>query len=1590
MIDPIRHIGVLRRALFVRLLVLLLCCGAMPAALAATASSPAKAPGLGQFLDASGQLVVPAEFSGALDPTGYRLVSHGDAPPRFAPVAAKDLPADADARWSGAFSLAGCEQLLAMAVGASGEIYFGGGFSACGNVAANRVVRYDPVSDTWSPLGSGGGNGVGGDVHALAVVNGVLYAGGSFSTANVGADVRANNIARWDGSAWTAVGNLAGSMYGAGTNNAIRAFAVSGGDLYVGGFFNRVNWDNGPLSVTANRVARWDGTQWHALGNGIGEGYVSALLEAGGDVYVGGSFDSADGGALPAKNIARWNGTAWSPLGSGAGNGVSSVAGAYDLQVGVRALALWNGELYVGGAFARANIGDAPVVANNIARWDGSAWHALGFGTNSGNTRVAALTVGSDGLYLGGVFVGAGLGVGSLMPMQNLARWDGTNFTAVGGVANNGTNASVEAVIVTGTGLFVGGHFSRVGADGALSAKGLARWNGAWSVPGGGAGLGADNVIYALAMFRGELHVGGVFRNIGGVPMNRIARWDGTAWWPLQDGVGGASSNIAVYALTVHEDALYVGGLFGSVGPGQSLVARNVARWDGSAWSAVGSGAGNGTDQWVSALASFGGDLYVGGQFTQVNIGAPIAASRIARWDGSNWSKVGSGIGNGVDSGVSALEASDTALFVGGSFAQVNVGAALPARRVARWDGSAWSALGNNGGDGVDGLVDALAWSGSELYVGGNFNTVNYGGTPTVAASRVARWDGTAWSALIDPDGKNGLIDFLYALDVVDGQLFVGGIFTRNSTYAGSGFKANGVARWNGERWTHLGSGIPAGPLRYVRDLLAADADTLYVGGAFGAAGNKGSANFARYDMRGTLQVSTSGAGSGRIVGPGGIDCPGTCSASLPWDTPVTLVAEPAIDSELAAWSGDCSGAGGCTVPFERDATIDARFELRTFSLDYSADANGSIDGDAAQVVTYGGSGSAVTAVPDSGYHFESWSDGIGAATRTDSNITFDLAVSAAFAINTYAVNATALAHGAVTPPTQSVAHGDAATLQVTPDAHYHVDSVSGDTCTPLDNGDGSWTAAGIVGPCAIVATFAIDTYEIAALADGNGSITPPTQTVSHGGNAVFTVVADAHHHVDGVTGSACTPVDNGDGTWRVENIIAACTVTAHFAIDTYAVTLVVDGEGDVLPADGAPPIAAVPHGETLSLDVLPDTGHRIVDVTGCGGVLATAVFTTAPLTEACTVTAAFNRNPVATAGTLTLLEDADATAGQLVVDDDDATLTFELVDAGSQGTAVLLDAGTGSYTYTPAADANGTDTVSFRVSDGGATSEAASIAIEIVPVNDAPSLTLAVDPEHAAGSTGLQTRPGFATFVPGPANEATQAAAEWPIDSIDDPAGILAAASLAIASDGTLSYTLTGVGGEAAVTVRVRDDGGVENAGIDTSASATFNIRVAPSADLQVQKDDGRAHAQIGDVLVYAITVANAGPNAATGATLGDVLPTGLRDAEWACVDASPGATCPPPPSDAGSGDLAATIDLPVGGYLRFDVSATVDGTVGSAIVNTARIAAPVGLVDPDAGNDASTDTTRIVPDGIFLDGFEAGGSGLRVPAALEAHTRR
>ncbi|MCI5137722.1 MAG: hypothetical protein D3922_04740, partial [Candidatus Electrothrix sp. AR1] len=114
--------------------------------------------------------------------------------------------------------------------------------------------------------------------------------------------------------------------------------------------------------------------------------------------------------------------------------------------------------------------------------------------------------------------------------------------------------------------------------------------------------------------------------------------------------------------------------------------------------------------------------------------------------------------------------------------------------------------------------------------------------------------------------------------------------------------------------------------------------------------------------------------------------------------------------------------------------------DINTYTLTYTAGANGTISGDSPQTVNHGSDGSEVTAVAAANYHFVNWSDGSTDNPRTDSNVTADISVTANFAIDSYTLTYTAGANGSISGDSpQTVNHGsDGSEVTAVAVANYH------------------------------------------------------------------------------------------------------------------------------------------------------------------------------------------------------------------------------------------------------------------------------------------------------------------------------------------------------------------------------------------------------------------------------------------------------------------------------------------------------------------------------------------------------------------------
>jgi hypothetical protein len=550
-------------------------------------------------------------------------------------------------------------------------------------------------------------------------------------------------------------------------------------------------WSSGApkpeLSGTASCSTLWDPD---------GAGPAPQRLVVGGWSLIGGA-------EAASHRIMTWDGSQWQSLGSGPGT-----SGL------VSKLTTWNGRLVAAGDFT----GDG---LDRIAMWDGVTWQPLGPGLP---IAAAALAVWNGQLVAGWNFGG---------PVIEL--WNGAVWSSL---PRPPTLSSLNAIVSFQGQLCVGG----VGSTAASGA--LERWNGtSWlpTIPANGIirTLGVRTVSPTIS----TLYAGGSFTSIGGASIGFIASTSGGTSFPWlavggnlpgclelhvrASGFGTAvvvstgaaatpvmqlsgSSFVAMGNSAVTSLAYYGGSYHGT-----AIGSAACLRYDGSAWVPV---LGQSLTGEVRALTPSGADMIVGG-----TIGSTIGLSLngIARWNGTTFQPLGTGMGGTSVDALSTLDNGD--IVAGGSFSSAG---GTSVGNIARWDGSAWAALGS----GCDQQVLALCkLPNGNVVAGGRF--ANAGG---VACARIARWNGSTWAPL-----GSGMDNDVLALAVRgDGTLFAGGAFT-----TAGGVACSRIAQWNGSSWQPVGLGCNGN----VHALAVRPNGDVVAVGSFSAAGGLSADRCARW-----------------------------------------------------------------------------------------------------------------------------------------------------------------------------------------------------------------------------------------------------------------------------------------------------------------------------------------------------------------------------------------------------------------------------------------------------------------------------------------------------------------------------------------------------------------------------------------------------------------------------------------------------------------------------------------------------------------------------------------------------------------------
>jgi len=344
-----------------------------------------------------------------------------------------------------------------------------------------------------------------------------------------------------------------------------------------------------------------------------------------------------------------------------------------------------------------------------------------------------------------------------------------------------------------------------------------------WSSIGPGVdnATGDETAVNAMIVFNSELYIAGCFTSVNGVAATYIAKFNGSSWTPVGNGLWHTGNTSTIYSgvkcLAIHNGELYAGGSFNLSG---STTLSNIAKWNGTAWVGVGSGFTSS----VFSLCSFNNELYAGGFLSFGNNG-------IAKWNGSSWTNVGTGMQSSSSSSggglVRDMKVYGNLLYIGGQFYSGN-GVASP--NLITYNGTNFVSIGSGISSSYG--ITKMGYYQTDLVIAGEINSVN--GT---SVKNIARYNGTSWSAFGTGVGVTGGANQVQPVQEYNGSLIVAGFFNTPT---------NSIAQWDGTNWISMGTGI----IGYVASLASYN-NVLYAAGKFTNAGGVKIKNIARCSEQG-------------------------------------------------------------------------------------------------------------------------------------------------------------------------------------------------------------------------------------------------------------------------------------------------------------------------------------------------------------------------------------------------------------------------------------------------------------------------------------------------------------------------------------------------------------------------------------------------------------------------------------------------------------------------------------------------------------------------------------------------------------------
>ncbi len=478
-------------------------------------------------------------------------------------------------------------QVKAVVIDPSGGWIVGGTLESVNGESRQGIIRIAPNGslDAWDPKVPNG-------VRALAVRGSTLYIGGDFpeDIGGVPAALAAIDLNTGDVLPWRPSG-----LSGWTSTVIVNALATSPAAVYVGGFFATTMGGS-----FRRNFAALDPVSAVALApNPAPEGTVEALLDAGSELLVGGSFGFIGGrpiAYLATMNPANGAIDTWNP----------------QLDGSVRALARSANTVYVGGSFHTSGAQQRNCAAafslpsHSLLAWNPNVSDPAGF------PNVQSLAVASNGVYVGGEFRGVGGAA-----RRSLARVDPTSGLATAWTGD--VAGEVHALTSASTGVVVGGRFELVGGEARAGLAAISLTTGdllPW------APIVHDNLapeiigtVTDIVPAGDKVYVSGGFRYVNGEEHEQLALIDGqsAALDPVFD--PHLAHGFFVSKLILSNARLYAAGAMKIPGAGE----RSLAAFDpqSGAWIPAWGASAN-TTVYSMALSKLSQQILIAGPFTEV------------------------------------------------------------------------------------------------------------------------------------------------------------------------------------------------------------------------------------------------------------------------------------------------------------------------------------------------------------------------------------------------------------------------------------------------------------------------------------------------------------------------------------------------------------------------------------------------------------------------------------------------------------------------------------------------------------------------------------------------------------------------------------------------------------------------------------------------------------------------------------------------------------------------------------------------------------------------------------------------------------